>query len=442
MGTFTTAMLSASRARKAMVGIIAGFFIQGFMAVAWVPRIPEIIDNISVPFSTWGLIVGIAGLGGLIPLLFASRLVNKFGSRPLLQVSFVVACLSFASFGFIHNPALFFAALFSQNFAYGVYNIVVNAHSVVFQDRIGRVILGRFHASWSIGAALSALLTGFFATFVPLQVYLALAAGVSAVVCLVGTGMILGPKEDGHDQEQKRASSVPLFKTPRYVVILAFGLFFAVLPEATVIDWSAIFAKKVLHLATGWQGAPYSLFVIAMIVGRLALGRLSRRRHLSRIGQIAAVLGAISLTIAVLAGTILANISPMLALAVTAVFWILTGLGAGPQVPAIFSNGGTVETMNTAQAMSRMSLMNSLLILLAKILMGAMAQGIAVESVFLPALLAFVGVALIHRYLVNRSKSLPPVPGYDDQPVDAFPVTSPQAAISESEIPEGERLQP
>jgi MFS family permease len=436
MGTFTTAMLSASRARKAMVGIIAGFFIQGFMAVAWVPRIPEIIDNINVPFSAWGLIVGLAGVGSLIPLLFASKLVNRFGSRPLLQVSFVVACLAFGSFGFIHNPTIFFVALFSQNFAYGVYNIVVNAHSVVFQDRIGRVILGRFHASWSIGAALSALLTGVFATFVPLNTYLAIAAGVSGVVCIIGTALMLGPREDGHEQEHRRASSVPLFKTPRYVLILAFGLFFAVLPEAIVIDWSAIFSKKVLHLAPGWQGAPYSLFVIAMIVGRLALGRLSRRRHLSRIGQLAAILGAVSLTIAVTVGTLLANISPMLALAVTAVFWILTGLGAGPQVPAIFSNGGTVETMTTAQAMSRMSLMNSLLILLAKVLMGAMAQGIAVESVFVLALLAFVGVSLIHRYLVQRSKIHPAPAGYDDEPVDAFPVTSPLDVITADEIME------
>ena len=436
MGTFTTAMLSASRARKAMVGIIAGFFIQGFMAVAWVPRIPEIIDNIDVPFSAWGLIVGLAGVGSLIPLLFASKLVNRFGSRPLLQISFVVACLSFGCFGFIHNPLIFFVALFSQNFAYGVYNIVINAHSVVFQDRIGRVILGRFHASWSIGAALSALLTGIFATFVPLPTYLALAAAVSGILCLSGSSLILGPREDGHEQEQKRASSVPLLKTPGYVLVLALGLFFAVLPEAIVIDWSAIFSKKVLHLAPALQGAPYSLFVIAMIVGRLALGRLSRRRHLSRIGQLAAILGAVSLTIAVTVGTVLANISPMLALAVTAVFWILTGLGAGPQVPAIFSNGGTVETMTTAQAMSRMSLMNSLLILLAKVLMGAMAQGIAVESVFLLALLAFVGVALIHRYLVARSKTHPAPAGFDDEPVDAFPVTSPLDAIAVEDVAE------
>ena len=432
MGTFTTALLSVKRTRRAMVGIIGAFFIQGFMAVSWLPRIPEIIDNLGVPFATWGLIVGVAGLGGLIPLLFANKLVNRFGSRPLLQASFVLAAASFASFGYIHSAPVFFVALFTQNFAYGVYNIVVNAHSVVFQNRIGKVILGRFHAAWSIGAASSSLLTGFFASVLSLHVYLTIAAVTSIILCMIALTMILGPNEDGHEQERKRAASVPLFKTPGYVVILAFGLFFAVMPEATMMDWSAVYANKILHLGTSWQGAPYTIFVVSMIVGRLAIGRLSRRRHLNRIGQIAAILGAISITLAVVISSSLAHISPVLALAASALFWILTGLGAGPQVPAIFSQGGSVEGMTTAQAMSRMSLMNSLLILSIKVVMGAMAQGIGVPAVFAVSLSAFIGAALIHRYLVQRAKTAKVVDSFADERPDAFPITSPLDVISES----------
>jgi MFS family permease len=434
MGTLTTAMLSTTRTRKAMVGIIGAFFIQGFLAVTWLPRIPEIIDNLGVPFGVWGLTVAIAGLGGLLPLLFANKLINRFGSRPLLQISFITACMSVSTFGFIHNAAIFFVALFAQNFSYGVYNIVVNSHSVVFQNRIGRIILGRFHAAWSIGAASSSLLTGLFAVAVPLHTWLVGVAAVSCVLGMIAIAQMLSPREDGHEQEQKRAASVPLFKTPKYVLVMGLCLFFGVMPEVTMMDWSAVFAKTAMHLGTDLQGMPYTLFVVAMIVGRLAVGKLSRRRHLSRVAQIGATSSAFAITAAVLIGTFTAHISPMLALALTAIFWIIAGLGNGPQVPATFSNVSTVESMTTAQAMSRMSLMNSLIILGAKVMLGAIAQGIGVEFVYVVSVLSLTGAALIHRYLVARAKRTPTPAGFDNQPVDAFPITSPLAVISESEI--------
>ncbi|MDE2409873.1 MAG: hypothetical protein KGL72_06160, partial [Actinomycetales bacterium] len=206
-----------------------------------------------------------------------------------------------------------------------------------------------------------------------------------------------------------------------------------------MMDWSAVFAKTSMHLSTDLQGVPYTLFVASMIVGRLAVGKLSRRRHLSRVAQIGATLSAFAVTAAVLIGTFTSQISPMFALAATGIFWIVAGLGNGPQVPATFSNVSTVDTMTTAQAMSRMSLMNSLIIMGGKILLGAIAQGIGVEFVYVISVVSLMGAALIHRYLVARAKSRPAPAGYDDQPVDAFPITSPLAAISESEIPDEER---
>jgi len=433
----TTAMLSVNRTRKATVGIIGAFFIQGFLAVSWLPRIPEVIDNLKVPFSTWGFIMGVAGLGSMLPLLFANKLINRWGTRPLLQLSFMLAVIAVCSFGFITNPLVFFAAVFLQNFGYGIYNVAINAHSVVFQNRIGRIILGRFHAAWSIGAASASLLTGILAPFIALHVYLVVVALVAGVLCLFGTSFMLGPNEDGHEQERKRAESVPLFKTPGYVLLLAVGLLCAVLPEVSAMEWGAVFAKRSMHLSPALQGLPYTFFVTSMIVARLSIGRLSRRRHLSRVGQIAGVMGAISMTIAVLLGSLLSGINPVLALSVTAVFWVFTGLGSGPQVPAFFSVTGSVAGMTTAQVMSRMSLVNSLLILGAKILMGAVAQSAGVPFVFVLPILAYVGAVLIAGYVIRRQRREAAVEAADDgtpqndeiEAFEAFPSTSPIGVI-------------
>ena len=435
MGTFTTAMLSVARTRRAMLGLAASFFIQGFIAVSWLPRIPEIIDNLGVSFGTWGLIVGLAGIGSLIPLLFVNRLINRFGTRPLLQISFLIAAGANISLGFINHPWVFFIAAFVQNFGWGVYNLSINSHSVVFQNRIGRIVLGRFHASWSIGAATSALLTGFFAGFAPLHVYLLVVSCVGVVVAMLGMAQMLGPREDGHEDEKKRADPVPLFKTPGYVMLLALGLFCAVQPEATMMDWGAVFAKQALHLGPSLQALPYTLFVVSMIVARLSIGKLSRRHHLSRIGQLAAALGAVSLSVAVIAGSLLAHVSPLLAIGGTALFWIFTGLGSGPQVPAIFSVTGNVDGITTAQAMSRMSLVNSAMLLSAKVLLGAIAQGVGVPFLFAVPVAAYVGSVVISGVVLRRAERLAKAdakPANDEnQAFEAFPMTSPIAVIGE-----------
>jgi MFS family permease len=428
-------MLSVNRTRKAMVGLIGAFFIQGFMAVSWLPRIPEVIDNLQVPFSTWGLIIGIGGIGGMLPLLFANKLINRFGTRPLLQLSLVVVAITLSSFGFIHDPWVFFLAVLMQNFSYGLYNIAVNAHSVVFQNRIGKIILGRFHAAWSIGAASSSLITGLLAPIVPLHTYLAGIGIFGLVIFFIAATQMLGPSEDGHEQERKRAASVPLFKTPGYVLMLAVGLFAGVLPELTMMDWGAIFAKSTLHLSQAQQGMPYTIFVTAMILSRLSIGRLTKRRHISRVGQLGALLGSISLALAIILGTALAGVSPMLAFGVTAIFWVTAGLGTGPQVPSFFSNAGNVDGITTAQAMSRMSLINSTIILGIKVLMGAIAQGFGVPMVFALPVVSFIGAAFISGYVVRRAKRVasPASEAAAELPVEAFPVTAPNSVITEEE---------
>jgi len=55
-----------------------------------------------------------------------------------------------------------------------------------------------------------------------------------------------------------------------------------------------------------------------------------------------------------------------------------------------------------------------------------------VPAVFTVSLSAFIGAALIHRYLVQRAKTAKVVDSFADERPDAFPITSPLDVISES----------
>jgi MFS family permease len=162
------ANLSPARLKRARLALFAIFFTQGVAAITTLPRIPELIDQIDVDFAQWGAIIGFSGLGSLVPLVFTNKLVNRFGTSPVIRTSAFAIVLLLASQAWITSPALFFAALFLQSFGFSTFNISLNAQAVMLQNKLGKVMLGAFHGSWSIGAAFSATLSGWLASFMPL----------------------------------------------------------------------------------------------------------------------------------------------------------------------------------------------------------------------------------------------------------------------------------
>ena len=148
--------LTAQRMKSAQSAIGATFFLSGFVALTYIPRVPEIIEQIDVSFAIWGLIIGVAGIGSLIPLLFVHRLVSRFGTSPVIRVSSLMICFSIASLAWTEIPFVYFLLNLMLTFSMSAFNIGLNSQSVMLQKKLDKVVIGKFHASWSIGATVSA----------------------------------------------------------------------------------------------------------------------------------------------------------------------------------------------------------------------------------------------------------------------------------------------
>lgn len=427
MGTLTTALMSVPRANKAQRGLMLSFFVQGFLSLSYIPRIPELINQINVSFAQWGLILGLAGMGGMIPLLFANRVILRFGTRPVMRTSFAVTAFCLATYGFIPNGILFFIAALSLGFFNAFFNLALNSQAVMYQDKIGRVVLGKLHATWSIGATASALVSGLLAPYISLHWYLLATAAICLVAFFIGSSLILGPTEDGHADQKKQNAHVPFFKSPGKVWLLAAGLFAAIFPEVTMMDWSAVFAKRELLQGVATVGIPYTAFSMSMIVGRLMVGRVTRKIHIATLGRYAALVGAIFLAIGAFIGPVVSRANSFAGLILTAVLWAIAGLGMGPMVPTFFSSASTVKGMSTPQVMARMSLVNSVSILLAKVLMGALAQGVGIMLAYIFPVLMFFSASIIAGLVAREALRDIAAKRAKAHPVDletAFPGTS------------------
>ena len=415
---------SSAKSKSAQFALVSAFFIQGFLAITYLPRIPEIIDQIGVSFAVWGLIIGLAGLGSLVPLLITNRLIGKYGTRPIVRISSVMIVITTASLGFATNGWMYFLFHALMMFSMSFFNIAVNAQSVMLQKQVKQVILGKFHAAWSIGAGISAAVSGVLASFMSLQLHLILVGALALVAFEVSIRKMLAPSEDGHHEERQASRKVPFFKSPTQLWLLAAGFFAGVFPELVMMDWSAVFAKQIMMLNPTLGAIPFASFTLAMIVGRLLIGRVTKKYHISDLSKWGGIFGAVSMLVGVLVAPPLVSTSPILALVVLSLFWAITGFGLAPMVASFFGAAGHVSGLTTAQALSRMSLVNAVAVIGAKIFMGALAQGIGLVLAFiLPVALMFIAGILAGRVAKSSKRK--------EAMNNAFPLTGPITVVDD-----------
>lgn len=397
--------MTKTRALKARNAITAIFFIQGIVGTTQIPRIPELIEQVGADFGVWGLVTGLAGLGGMLGLLFTQPLISRFGTKNVTIFGGVGQALMTAALVLAHDPISFLIYSALAALSGSTLNIGINSQSVALQKAMNRVIIGRFHAAWSIGATISAILSGILATFMPLWLHLLLIPALGIVALIIyGQGLLVA-SEDGHGAGQKTSKQASFIKMPGQVWILAGGLFTGVFGELAMMDWSAVYAKTVLVLDAGRGAIPYAAFSAAMILGRLSINKLGNKWHISSVARVAGFIGAASLVLGVFLGDTLASVSQDLALSAVVIFFFLTGLGAAPMVPSFFSAAGYVKGLNTAQVLARMSFMNQIAIMGAKYLMGALALNVGVALAFVFPAVTFVLAGLLAGVVAKRAKS-------------------------------------
>ena len=397
--------LTKARADQANNAIAAIFFIQGIVGVTQIPRIPELIEQVGADFGVWGLISGLAGLGGMLGLLYTSRLIARFGTKNVTIFGGAGQALFVMALVFAHDPIVYLIFTALGALSGSTLNISINSQSVALQKAMNRVIIGRFHAAWSIGATLSAIISGFLATFMPLWIHLLLVPGLGIIALFIFGQKLLVASEDGHGAGQTSAKKSSFLKMPGQVWILAAGLFTGVFGELAMMDWSAVYAKNVLLLDAGRGAIPYAAFSTAMILGRLSINSLGKKWHISTVARFAGWLAGISMVLGVVLGSALVATNQDLALVVVSAFFFLTGLGASPMVPSFFSAAGYVKGLNTAQVLARMSFMNSVAIIGAKYLMGALALNVGLTLAFVFPTITFLLAGVLAGMVAKRAKA-------------------------------------
>ncbi len=277
-------MATTTSSRRTDRTVVAGvratylaFVFTGLSFASWASRIPQVRDRLELDPAQLGLVLLALAAGSLISLPLSGTIVGRYGSQRVVAVMALVNATSLAviAVGYQFGVVWVVIGLFGFGFGQGGWDVAMNVQGTVAERRLGRAIMSRFHAGFSIGTVAGALIgAGMVALGVPVTVHLVAVAVIVAVLVPIGIRGFLADADD-LTAEQAAASTdgsagrraLAAWREPRTVLIGLFVLAFA-FAEGTGNDWTSV------AFIDGYQTSPtvgtlgFASFLAAMTVGR------------------------------------------------------------------------------------------------------------------------------------------------------------------------------
>ena len=293
--------LTDPTARTARNAVGASFALNGLIFATLVSRLPDIRHDLGLSNTMLGVLLFAGSAGSMLALPISGRVIERISPAPTVRLGTAMVTLGLLTLAIGATAVDVFAVALAGNLVYGIgvslWDVAMNLEGAEVERRLGRTIMPRFHAGWSIGSiAGSALGIPMAALHVPVVLHCLGVLVVAAGLTVHGSRSFL-PVEPKVEEPTARVSA---WREPRTLMIGVLVLCFAIV-EGSANDWLSL-AIIDGYDTPHWVGvAGFSGFVIAMTVGRLlapfALDRVGRAPMLwasagaSAVGVLVAVYG-------------------------------------------------------------------------------------------------------------------------------------------------------
>jgi predicted MFS family arabinose efflux permease len=380
------------RVERAKAAVAAAFTLNGFTFASWIARVPAARDELGLSPAQLGLLLLCMSVGSVLALPASGPVVHRFapGRSALAAGALAVTGLLVLAAGLaVASAPLAGLGLFLGGAGIGVWDVSMNVEGADVEQRLGRAIMPRFHAGFSLGTVAGALAgAAAAAAGIPLAGQL-VATGVLALGALaVVTRSFLPVVEPEHGEEKGRSGVAQAWRERRTLLIGLLVLAFA-FAEGSANDWVALALVDGYDVSESLAAVGFGVFVAAMTVARLVGTVL-----LDRFGRIP-VLRATALSAVV--GVLLFVFAPSVPLALAgAVLW---GMGSALGFPV----GMSAASDEPDRAAARVSVVSS--IGYTAFLAGPPLIGILAEATgILRALLVVLGMMAVSMLAVGAAR--------------------------------------
>jgi MFS family permease len=321
--------------RAANTATYTAFIGLGFAFASWASRIPQVRDRLDLDPAALGLVLLAVAAGSLLAMPLSGPAVTRIGSSNVVTATAVMfgVGLTTTALGSLVNVVPVVIGLFLLGFANGAWGVAMNVQGTVVERHLGRSIMSRFHAGFSLGTVAGALLgAAMVALHVPVAVHLtAVAVLVTAGEVRQARRFVVDRDPTGLDNSEQgpRPSALTAWREPRTLLIGVFVFAFA-FAEGVGNDWISIAAIDGYHVPDALGTLTFAAFLTAMTTGRWFGPTLLDHYGRTPVVRLSALIG--------IAGVVLFAFAPTFPGAFAGS--LLWGLGASLGFPVGMSAGG------------------------------------------------------------------------------------------------------
>jgi cyanate permease len=257
--------------RQARNAVYVVFFGNGFLFANWAARIPQVRAGLGVTPGVLGLILLCLAVGSGVGTPLSGLIISRLGEIRTVSVMAVVAAagMAVAAVGVLLGTPAVAAGLLVFGFGSGTWDVAMNVQGAAIERVLGRAILPRFHAGWSIGTVAGA---GIGAVMIVLGVpvtahLLAVAVAVAVAVPVAARRFLPGTHAPATFGRSARRRQLASWTEPRTLLIGLFVLCMA-LTEGTGNDWLSLAVIDGYHSAAVAGTLTFVVFLAAMTAGR------------------------------------------------------------------------------------------------------------------------------------------------------------------------------
>ncbi|MCA0294886.1 MAG: MFS transporter [Actinobacteria bacterium] len=279
--TFTATPTATARART---GDLLVFAANGFAFASWMSRVPDIKEILALTPGLLSLLLLSVSAGALCGLPLAGRIAHRLGAAGTVRLGVALGMpgLALAAIAVETHAGMFWVmpGLFLLGVGTGMWDVAQNLEGTIIEQALGNAIMPWFHAAFSGGTVLGALIgAGLTALRVDVLLHLLVVAALCAAVVAWGTAQFLPAFDDptatgGDAREQVRQRSA--WTEPR-TLLIGLMVLAAAFTEGTANDWMAVAFVDGHHLDKALGVVALAVFLTFMTAGRiLGTGLLDR----------------------------------------------------------------------------------------------------------------------------------------------------------------------
>lgn len=371
--------------------VFAGFACYSFAMGNIFPRLADVQTGMGVTTAALGLGLIGAPVGTLVALTLATPHLERIGFDRLLRPALPLLAALYSMAVHAPSPFVLFFLLLPVGMTIGCIEIMLNAEADRTEHLVGRRIMNRSHAFWSIGFFSAGLFGAQIASFgISPQLHLAL------VVPLVALGSALALKDykPSPPRGGVAGGDAPHFVAPTLgILLLVVVTIPAMLLEGASMDWSAIYMRDAFGADKFWQGIAVASFAVAQGGMRFFADGIVERfspAGLARVLFVSLGLGCL---------TVVFSQWPLLSL----LGFAAMGLGTSAIFPLAMSAAAQRHDRSSALNIAALAQFSFLMFLLGPPLLGFVAHAWDIRMAF-GISLPFVAVSLATAGALGRRK--------------------------------------